>query len=316
VIAPVMSALRRTARLATDRPRTTLWTLLALTCALFAVGVAGVIAENLDAWTRAPRGRASMVVYLGESVDQPHAVALVAELSSLAGVDHAELVPPAESARRLQAALGLGTAAPRADGSFAGAGDSPGAQLLEGIDVASLPASVEVTLAPGVRDVVAMSPTLRALRGTPGIDDVVLEDGGEDRTASAFASVRAIAWTGAALFAGLALVVVLATVRVRLDRGRRELAVARMLGAGPGFLGIPTALAGALQGSLAALLAAGAVYAGVRAYGSSLTDLLGGALGDVQLACPPTAEIALFVVAGGLLGLIGGGLAGASRAAS
>lgn len=311
-----MSSLRRTARLASERPRTTLWTLLALTCALFAVGVAGVIAENLDAWTRAPRGRASMVVYLGESVDQAHAAALVAELSGMAGVDHAELVPPAESARRLQVALGLGTAAPRADGTFAGAGDSPGAQLLEGIDVASLPASVEVTLAPGVRDVVAMSPTLRALRGTAGIDDVVLEDGGEDRTASAFASVRAIAWTGATLFAGLALVVVLATVRVRLDRGRREVVVARMLGAGPGFLGIPTALAGALQGTLAALIAAGAVYAGVRAYGSSLTDLLAGALGDVQLVCPPFAEIALFIAAGGVLGLVGGGLAGASRATS
>ena len=315
MISPLLSSLRRTARLASERPRTTLWTLLALTCALFAVGVAGVIAENLDAWTRAPRGRASMVIYLGETVDDAHAKALVAELGTVAGVDKAELVSPAESARRLQAALGLGANTPLPDGTHHDHLDSPGAELLDGIDVASLPASVEVTLAPGVRDVVAMSPTLRALRATPGVDDVVLEDGGEDRTAETFASVRAIAWTGAALFAGLALIVVLATVRVRLDRGRRELAVARMLGAGPGFLAIPTALAGAVQGALAAVLAAGAVYAGVRAYGGSLTELLSGALGDVQLACPPTVEIALFVVAGGVLGLIGGGLAGASRAA-
>jgi cell division transport system permease protein len=157
---------------------------------------------------------------------------------------------------------------------------------------------------------------LRALRGTPGVDDVVLEEGGEDRTASAFANVRVIAWTGAALFAGLALIVVLATIRVRLDGDPRELAVARMLGASPTFFGIPTALAGALQGTLAAALAAAAVYAGVCAYGSSLTDLLSGALGDVRLALPPLTEIALFVAAGGALGLVGGGLAGASRAAS
>ncbi len=291
--------------------------MLALTCALFAVGVASVIAENLDAWTRAPRGRASMVVYLGESVDQAHATKLVAELSSLAGVDHAELVPPAESARRLQAALGLGTAAPRADGTFAGAGDSPGAQLLEGIDVASLPASVEVTLAPGVRDVVAMSPTLRALRGTAGIDDVVLEDGGEEnRTASAFASVRAIAWTGAALFAGLALIVVLATVRVRLDRGRRELAVARMLGAGPGFLGIPTALAGALQARLPRCSRPRGLRrrARVRQLAHRSPERRARRRPGSRPRRP--RMIALFVVAGGLLGLIGGGLAGASRAAS
>ena len=103
-----------------------------------------------------------MVVYLGEGVERRERAACSRRSSShVAGVDHAELVPPAEAAKRLERALGADAA------------------LLDGVDLASLPATVEVTLAPGVRDVIAMSPTLRALRGTPGVDDVVVEDGGD-----------------------------------------------------------------------------------------------------------------------------------------
>jgi cell division protein FtsX len=301
----IAALLRRTGRVTIERPRSALWTLLALTAALFAVGVAGVAAENVDGWSRAPRGRASVVVYLAETVDATRGAGLAADLGRQSWVDRAEYVPPAESARRLQAALGP-----------VGAEAKPGEpQLMDGVDVASLPASIELTLAPGVRDVVAMSPTMRALRDTPGIDDVVVEDGNEDRVASTLAAVRVVAWSGGALFAGLALLVALAAVRVRFDRGRRELAVAQLLGAGPGYVAIPSALAGMLQGALAAGAAVALVYAAVAAYGGALTDTLASALGAIEIALPAASEVALFVACGAALGLVGGGLAGVTRAA-
>jgi cell division protein FtsX len=296
-------AVRRTARLVVERPRSMLWSLLAATAALFALGVAGMVAENVDVWTRAPRGRASVVVYLGEGVDDAHGTAMTTELGKQSWVDHAEYVPPAESAKRLQAALGPVDATAVTT-----------KQLMDGVDVASLPASIEITLAPGVRDVVAMSPAMTQLRKTPGVDDVVLEDGGEDRVAATLSAVRAVAWSGAALFAGLALLVVLASIRVRLDRSRREAAVAQLLGAGPGYFAIPSALAGMVQGALAAGVAAGALYAAATAYGESLTSTLSRALGSIELALPPAPEIAMFVAAGAALGLIGGSLAGVTRA--
>jgi cysteine-rich repeat protein len=158
VIHPVSSALRRTARLATRRPRVALWTLLALSSALFAAGISAIAAAAVDRVTAAhPGSRANMVVYLGDAIDEVRASTLVRELGALRGVERAELVSRAESAKRLIRALGSDPA------------------LLDGVDVASLPASVEVTLAPGVREVVAMSPTLRALRGAPGVDEVVVD---------------------------------------------------------------------------------------------------------------------------------------------
>ena len=295
------SALRRAACAALAQPRTASWTLLALTCALAAAGIAVLAASNIEGWTSTRRGGASMVVYLGERVDEARGQSLAGELAKLPGVERAELVPPAETARRLEAALGM----PNANASRS---------LLEGIEVASLPASVEVTLAPGVRDVIAMSPTVRALRGTPGVEDVVVEDGGSDRVAGTLSVVRVVAWTGAALLGGLALVIVLAAIRIRLARGARERRVLHLLGASPAFTFVPTALAGALQGAVAALLATAVICTALAAWGDAIAGALHGALGAVAIAAPAGVDFVLFVALGAALGLVGGGLAGASRA--
>lgn len=299
IVPRIGSALRRTARIAWERPRVTLWTLLALTAAMFAVGVAALTADHVDRWTRDTRGSASMVVYLGEGVDEAHASALAAELAKLPGIEHAQLVPAAQSAARLQQALGADSA------------------LLDGVELASLPASVEVTLAPGVRDVIAMSPTLRALKGSPAVDDIIVEDGGSERIAGTLGTVRDIAWIGAALFAALALLVALAMIRVRFERGEREIAVAQLLGASPSFTFVPTAIAGALQGALASLLALGALLVLINVYGDAITAGLHGVLGTVEMVPPEPVMCVLFVALGAGLGLVGGflaGIAGGGRA--
>lgn len=279
-------ALRRAARITIERPRTAAWTTLALTCALFVAAIAGVVALTIDRWAAdRPGSTARMVVYLGDGVTDERGRILAGELRALRGVERAELVSSSESARRLVAALGSDAA------------------LLEGIEPGAMPASVEVTLAPGVRDVVAMSPTVRALRGTAGVADVVVDDPADDKIASALGGIRAVAWSGATLFAVLAAVLALAIVRVRLDRDRRELAVAELFGAGPGFVVVPTALAGALHGLVATWFALGLL--GVTA---SYSDSV-----PIQIVMPDANLVAGFVGAGTLLGLLAGALAGASR---
>ncbi|HET9621003.1 MAG TPA: permease-like cell division protein FtsX, partial [Kofleriaceae bacterium] len=246
-----LATLRRSLALAVRRPALAVWTQLALTCALFLAGAAGLAADAIDHWADAhPDAGGRMVVYLGDGVAPARAIALTAELRGLRGVERAELISADESARRLGRALGADPA------------------LLDGVDVASLPASVEVTLAPGVRDVIAMSPTLRALRGAPGVADVVVPAavpdgpaGTDDPLAPVLRVARELAWLAAAVFAGLALVVVLAALRLRLDRSPREAAVLHLLGASPAFTAVPSALAGAWQGALAGGLAVVALAA-------------------------------------------------------
>jgi cell division protein FtsX len=296
-IARMGSSVRRAFRFAFHGPRAGLWSMLVVVCAMIVVGVSALAAKHVDAWTVRPGDGASMVVYLGESVDDVTAQKLLRELRGLPGVEHAELVAPEESAKRLQAALGSD------------------ASLMEGVDVGSLPASVEVTLAPGVREVVAMSPTVRALRGAPGVEDVVLDEPSEDRTSAALGTVRTVVWTGAALLAGLALIMAFATIRLRLDRDPEEQRVAHMLGAGPGYMIVPSILAGMLIGAIAALIAGVAIVSALHAYGDAIVGALAGPLGAIELAMPTLVELAMFVGLGAALGVIGGGLAGASRVA-
>jgi len=305
VIHPALSALRRSLALATRRERAAPWTLLALSCTLFIVAIAVIAAASIDRFAAAHPGRGSnMVVYLGDGVDEARARALVLELRALRGVERAELVSAAESASRIARALGSDPA------------------LLEGVDVATLPASVEVTLAPGVRDVVAMSPTVRALRGAPGIARVVVDPaeestsltadsgGVEDRLAQDLHAAPAVAWTGAALLAALALIIMLATVRLGFARSPKEAAVLRLLGAAPGFIAIPSAIAGALQGAIAAVIAAGALVIVLHVVLAGP----GAQLGAIAVVSPPAAALAGLVALGALVGFVGGGLAGVARA--
>jgi len=130
VFSHLASALRRTLRIAGERPRPALWTLLALTSAMFAVGIAAVAAVTSIAGRNAPPRRQHGGLPR-DGVDDARARALLVELQALHGVEHAELIPPVESARRLQQALGADTA------------------LLDGVDLGSLPSSLEVTLGAG-----------------------------------------------------------------------------------------------------------------------------------------------------------------------
>jgi len=295
-VARLSAAVRRAGAIATRGPRAAIWTALALVCALGVAAGAVLAAAAIDRWAAAhPGAGASMVVYLdprldprlGEGVDDARARALVGELSALRGVERAELVPAAESARRLTRALGADPA------------------LLDGVDLASLPASVEVRLAPGVRDVVAISPTLRALRGAPGVADVVVEDGGGDPLAPALAGARDVAWPAAAVVAALALVIALAVVRIGLARPEREARVLALLGASPGFTALPGALAGALHGAGAALVAAVALGLALRGLGTSFAGLA---------PVSPAVALGALLGLGALIGSLGGGLAGAGRA--
>jgi cell division protein FtsX len=315
LLGTLAAVLRRTCRVLIDRPRATLWTAIALVAALFVAGAAAVAAMNIDTWTRAPAGRASVVVYLAGNVDAAHGAALADELAHQRWVDRVEYVPAAETARRLEAALGYDASArPGTPRPVAGGGASEGRasqpQLLDGVDLAGLPATIELTLVPGVRDVVAMSPTARGLRDTPGVDDVVVEDGGEDRAASALASVRVVGWSASMVVLGVALVIALATIRVWLDRGQRELAIARLLGAGAAYAAAPCALAGMMLGAIAAAVAVAVVYAAVAKYGDDVAATLAPALGTIDVAVPAAGDVVTAIAAVAVLGVIGGALAG------
>jgi len=291
-------AARRLARATLHRPGRLPWAIGAIAAALLAFAVVHLAARNVDAWTATWTGEAAMVVYLDEGVGDAQARALAGELEGVGGVRAVEYVPAAEAARRLRSALGRH------------------ADLMEGIDDAALPASLEIVLEPGVRDVAAASPIVDRLRGTSGVESVELVGDWVEQVGTVLAALRAAAWGLLGLLGGLSIWVVAATARLRLaDRGVVEEArVADLLGAPAGFARWPHVVAGALHGALGGVVAIAGLWAVHRAVADDVSHALASVMGDVDVAFLPAPELALVIGLGAILGLVGSALATGRRA--
>ncbi len=213
------------------------WSFAVACAAVLLVAAALAGGRAVSTWARPHGGQAQLVVYLAQDTDAEVRARLAEELGQLGGVTGVETVAPEEALRRLRTALAADQA------------------LLDGVEPETMPASLEASLEPGLEAVLPMSPTFAALRQHAAVEDVVIEPAPPDTLASA---MRALApWTerAALLVAGLAALCLFAVVRLAFALPRQELAVARLLGAGPAFHLIPMALAAALVAALDGLAA-------------------------------------------------------------
>lgn len=279
------SIVTRAARTLARRPAASLWAALAVAAALVGVATIDVAARHVGAWSHDLRAQASMVVYLDESATPEHADAVAAALRDLDGVDAALVVSNEDAADRLRAALGAHD------------------ELLAGVDPATLPLSIEVTLAPGVADVIGQSPLVAELRAAGAVEDVEVTRDYTAPLGEALARLERLAWALFAIIGLAAALVVAAAVRLRVGEATGERSALAWLGAGPWFVRGPALVAGAALGAIGAILALGGAAALVR-----FLHL------DVASATWPLARAALLVGAGALLGLVGGAL-GAERVA-
>lgn len=289
--------LRRTAHIALDQPRLAMWTFVATTCAFAIAGAALLSSEGAARLVlHDPTGSSSMVIYLGEGIGETAGQQLATQLAAMPGVVDATLVPVSESASRLAQALSADPA------------------LLEGVDLTSLPASIEVGLSRGAREVIAISPTMQALRDTPGVVDVVVE--ADDRSGSEDVPQRigGLAERAAIVIAALALVMAMGVMRVWLERDRDAYRVFHLLGASPGFAWGPSVLAGALLSGAAATSATILLAIAIASYGHQIAAVLA-PLGAIHIAFPSGTAVLSCIAVAVTAGAMAGWLAGDSRGA-
>jgi cell division transport system permease protein len=278
------------------RPTLTAWSTIAVAAALLAFALVHLAARNVTAWTRSWGGGASMVVYLEAGTDEAQAQALGAELAGIDGVEHVDYVAPAAAASRLRAALG---------------GHD---ELLDGVDDDALPASLEITLAPGLRDVAAAHPVVDALRGAPGVEDVEIVGPWVEQVDAVLAALDGAAWALLAVLGAVAIWVTAASVRVRLQGLAEEARVASLLGASGGFIRGPVLLQGLVQGLVGGVLAILGLLAVYRLAMPGLSAALGEAFGALEVSFLPADNVLAVIAAGAGLGLVGGWLASGRRA--
>lgn len=181
------------------------------------------------------RDGAALVVYLDADIEPASARAYAVELATQQGVVRADYVASEEAAVRLRRSLG-GNAA-----------------LLDDMTADAFPQSIEVVLAPGVRDVIMASPWFRAIQTTDGVEQVELVGVGRGDVNAQLTHNAAVA-TRVFLIVGAALgLIIIALVWQRPTTP--AVAAARAVGAPRSFFAIGSAGAAALQVTIVLALA-------------------------------------------------------------
>lgn len=283
----LVRALRGSAR----RPFVSLSAAGAIGVALLLVGVVGLAATHVAALTERWDRGVQMVVYLTDGTTPERARAIGRVLRTLPGVEMVDYVPADAALHRLEDSLG-----PRRD-------------LLEGVEVGFLPASLEVRLAGGVRRVAGASGFIERLKQTAGVEEVELLGDWVERLAALSSALRIVLLAVGLLVGAACIYVVAGTIKLGMYARREELEVLRLVGATERFIELPLIVEGALQGALGAATAVGLLYTAHRFGAPLLARMLSGAVGDVELPFLAPSVCGLAICGGVVLGLLGSWLA-------
>jgi cell division transport system permease protein len=256
---------------------------------LVALGGFWVLSSNLGRAVAEWRSRVRVIVYLKqEPVEVP---ALLHRVQEVGGIVSAVYVGKADALQSLRSALGKD------------------ATVLEHLPSNPLPASIEITptfaaaTPEGTRALIARLSTL------PEVEEVVGGVEWVDRLAQ-WQRLLEMIGLGVGSLLGVAAMMTVTTATTLVLHGRRhETEIMRLVGAAEIVIRLPLLLQGMLQGLLGALLALLALKAAHRLVSPHLDPLLNVTIGLPALGFLPPSSLAILLVAGTLLGGVGGWLA-------
>jgi len=241
---------------------------------LFSLGLFGLVALNIrDALARV-EARVEVRAFFADSVPPPRITATAAAVRAFPEVADVDVVTSEQALARARRELG---------------------EFRDVFDAAILPPSLEVHLKPGRRGAEDAAAVAARTRQLAGIDDVRY---GEEWVEKLAAVRRVATAAGAALgiaFAGAALIIVGATIRMAVLARSREIQLMRLVGATDGFVRLPFLLEGAAAGLLGGALAVALTWAAHAVVSRYVVDI----------AFLPPGLAVLGVLGGAALGLVG-----------
>lgn len=201
---------------------------------LFAFGLFGLLAVNLRAALLEVENRVEIRVFLADGTSEDAIAALLGDATAFPEVARAGFVSPDSGLARARLEL---------------------PEFKDVLDVAVLPASVEVRLKDGFRDPTHVKNVAGRLSSYPFVDEVRY---GEEWVEKLYRirTIAAFAGTGLGLvFAFVAIIVIGSTIRMAVLSRAREIEIMRLVGATDWFVRSPYLIDGLLKGLLGGLIA-------------------------------------------------------------
>lgn len=283
-------AMVRALRAMVRTPRTTVWVIGTIALAFVLLGVVQLSAHNVDAATER-LGGAHMSVYLDDGISAQRVAVIASALAALPEVAEHTYVSRAAALERLRATLGED-------------------DLVAGIEVGLVPASIEVVLAPEVRDAAALAPVVTRLEATPGVESVEVSAAWIDRLSAVQGDLSRLGWVMFLLVGGACVYFVTTAIGLRARSTHRDTEVFELVGASAFFTRGPVIIEGLVLGLLGAALATVLLWSLHQSVAEVISQLTANVFDRrIEIGFLPTAQVALLIVAGGFLGLLGGALA-------
>ncbi len=205
-----------------------------ITVALMPVGVAVVLAANLRLMATMLERQVQVVAYLRDRASPEERERITAQVQALPGVRRVEFVGRDQALVRLQNTLGEGIS------------------LRDVIDTNPLPDSLEITLG-NPREARSVATVVRQIGG---VEDVTFGAQAVDRLLAVTGLLRSGGATAGLLLGGVALIIIINTIRLTVISRRQEIEIMQLVGASPWYVRSPFMLEGVLQGLVATALAA------------------------------------------------------------
>ena len=252
---------------------------LALPAALY------LVEANLARFAGDWHGKAGLTVYFQPSADALAPAALAQQLAQQDGVEHVQLITPAEALAE-----------------FRERADAAGALAL--LDHNPLPATLRVIVATDMPAARLTQLAALAERAT-AVEDVAVERTWLARLAAIHDVVERLSWAVAALLGLGAVLVSSASVRLAIEARLAELQVLTLVGAGRRFIRRPFLYLGALYGAGGTVVAAMLMSAALVWIEAPLERLMSAYGGHLELVGFDPIFLIGMLVSGALLGVVG-----------
>ncbi len=206
---------------------------------LFAIGLFGLVAVNLQEALRGVAERVEIVAYLLPGTPIETITTAEKDIEAFPEVQSAAYVSEDSALARARAEL------------------VEFRDVLQELERNPLPASIEVKLRPRFRDTGHVNDVAERLRGFGFVDDVRFGRDWVEKLDRLRQIAAAVGLVVGAAFAVVAIIIIGTTIRMAVLQRSREIAIMRLVGATNGFVRRPFLLQGAIKGMLGGLVAVG-----------------------------------------------------------
>jgi cell division transport system permease protein len=242
---------------------------------------------NVDAVSQNWGQGVEMVVYLEDGVSPERVEEISGALQGIEAVTEVQYVSSSAARSRLMDSMGKHR------------------DVLEGIEDEMLPASLEVSLGAGVRDVITAHPIIEKLRRADGVEEV-------DFLGQWVGKLTSMVWGLKAASAFLLLLVALAcvyvvstTIRLRVEKDSGRSSLLKLMGASDAYLRGPVLVEGSLLGFLGASLALLGLWVLFRTSAPGIEAVLSNTFGSTTLSFLGTLDLVIMVIGAAALGFVG-----------